>query len=68
MFICEPCRDKNWPALFSWSWSRGRCEVCGEYALCFDIHHNRLPDSLGICAPDCLSWKLDGPCTCGRST
>lgn len=43
MFYCEACREKNdWPD--SIMTSRGRCEVCGETANCYDRPSSSLPD------------------------
>lgn len=42
MFFCEPCRElRNWPE--SICLSRGRCEVCGNSAVCYDVPSSRLP-------------------------
>jgi len=43
MFYCEKCRKKNkWPK--SVSGSRGRCEMCGKTADCYDTPSSALPD------------------------
>lgn len=42
MFYCEACRQKrNWPE--SWGQSYGRCEVCGNTAICNDTPSSQLP-------------------------
>ncbi len=42
MFYCEKCQKKNdWPVAMMRS--RGRCEVCGDAAVCYDVHHSQLP-------------------------
>jgi hypothetical protein len=42
MFFCEKCRVKNqWPE--SLARSRGRCEVCGKNAPCYDVPSGALP-------------------------
>ena len=42
MFFCPPCAEKNhWPE--SMSRSRGRCEVCGHHADCYDVPSKYLP-------------------------
>lgn len=44
MFICNKClkkKFKNGESLFK---SGGRCEICGESAVCNDIHHSKLID------------------------
>jgi hypothetical protein len=42
MFYCEACqRRKNWPEGFSFSY--GRCEVCGNTAACYDVPSSALP-------------------------
>jgi hypothetical protein len=36
MFFCEPCREaKQWPR--SMATSRGTCEECKVYAVCYDV-------------------------------
>jgi uncharacterized protein YeaC (DUF1315 family) len=41
MFYCEGCRVKNdWPD--GYALSRGKCEVCGKNAVCYDVHHSLL--------------------------
>jgi hypothetical protein len=43
MFYCEPCRvDFAWPE--SVARSRGKCEVCGQHAACYDRPSDSLPD------------------------
>jgi hypothetical protein len=43
MFYCEPCRvDFAWPE--SVARSRGKCEVCGQHAACYDRPSGSLPD------------------------
>lgn len=42
MFYCEDCRKKrSWPA--SLGRSVGRCEVCEQKAVCFDMPSRLLP-------------------------
>ena len=47
MFLCEKCISKfnidYFDILFSPK-SKGPCESCNEYALTYDIHHDRLQD------------------------
>lgn len=42
MFFCEKCRNENqWPdSLFK---SRGKCEVCDQFATCNDVPSKYLP-------------------------
>jgi len=43
MFYCEPCRQKRqWPE--SMSQSRGTCECCDVYAVCYDAPSAILAD------------------------
>jgi hypothetical protein len=49
MFYCEPCRlKKGWPSSFGQS--RGKCEVCGEPAICHDRPSSSLPAPVNPCA------------------
>lgn len=42
MFFCEPCREaRNWPGFVPNS--RGKCEVCGKKANCYDVPSRLLP-------------------------
>lgn len=42
MFFCETCRvEREWPE--SMSQSRGKCEVCGNVAVCHDVWSGHLP-------------------------
>ena len=42
MFYCELCREiRNWPE--SMIRSRGRCEICGLTASCYDVPSSALP-------------------------
>ncbi len=42
MFFCEECRkERNWPE--SMARSQGRCEVCKENAVCYDVKSSLLP-------------------------
>ena len=42
MFYCDRCAKKrNWP--ISWSKSCGRCELCGQVAVCNDVPSEDLP-------------------------
>ena len=42
MFFCDKCAEQNnWPQ--SVVRSRGRCEVCGEVAVCYDMPCSCLP-------------------------
>lgn len=44
MFYCEKCQKKNnWPD--SLAKSSGRCEICGEDALCNDVPSSELSTS-----------------------
>jgi hypothetical protein len=41
MFYCDSCRkEREWPD--GYALSRGKCEVCGKVAVCYDIHHSLL--------------------------
>jgi hypothetical protein len=42
MFICDPCRQKDYVNDPSFSRSSGRCESCGENNVCSDIPSERL--------------------------
>lgn len=43
MFYCEACQERTgWPQ--SLSRSSGRCEVCEEAGLCYDVPSGALPD------------------------
>jgi hypothetical protein len=40
MFLCDPCHKKgDCPWDLVELLSRGRCENCGETAVCVDCHH-----------------------------
>lgn len=42
MFFCEPCRIKmEWPESFFRS--SGPCEVCGKFAVCYEVKSSLLP-------------------------
>lgn len=42
MFFCEPCRKlRDWPE--SMSRSGGRCEICENSAVCYDVPSKFLP-------------------------
>jgi hypothetical protein len=42
MFYCEDCRKKKgWPERFGTSY--GRCEICGNVAVCYDTPSCDLP-------------------------
>lgn len=42
MYYCENCRkEKNWPK--SLVRSLGKCEICDDDALCYDMPSSRLP-------------------------
>lgn len=44
MFYCGSCaKKKNWPSTISRS--RGRCEVCGDEAVCNDMPSSKLPEA-----------------------
>ncbi len=44
MFYCDPCSEKHgWPK--SWHKSKGKCEMCGEVAICNDVPSKALPPS-----------------------
>ena len=44
MFYCDTCKDqKDWP--MSFSKSHGKCEICGNLAVCNDIPSKYLPPS-----------------------
>ena len=50
MFICEKCATKRKVDSFYFviaPRSRGTCELCNEYAACYDIHHSKIPDMPG---------------------
>lgn len=45
MFVCPKCGPSYGVDSFLQTFapqSRGKCEVCDEYAICADIHHSRL--------------------------
>lgn len=43
MYYCEECKKKlHWPE--SMSRSRGKCEVCGLGAVCYDVPSKYLPE------------------------
>jgi hypothetical protein len=48
MFYCDPCaRLRRWPE--SWHRSQGRCETCGQTAVCNDVPFSELPPLMDIC-------------------
>jgi len=45
MFICPECLEKHYepdPYSFMRLKSRGPCEICNLYAVCYEIHHSQL--------------------------
>lgn len=43
MFLCPKCHDSACPDIAYEGRSNGRCEDCGQSAICYDCHSYGLP-------------------------
>lgn len=57
MFYCETCRlNKSWPKSFMTS--HGRCEICEQTAVCYDLPSRRLPLPPQEPSPHAKAYKI----------